>query len=72
MREEWLSGLKHWFAKSKYNFFVPWVRIPFPPNKIEVSFGLYVIKISTQNWSKIVPSGWSIFVFQRKLNQRFI
>ncbi len=29
--EEWLSGLRHWFAKSAYIFVVPWVRIPFLP-----------------------------------------
>lgn len=29
--EEWLSGLRHWFAKSAYNVFVPWVQIPFLP-----------------------------------------
>ena len=30
-REGWLSGLRHWFAKSAYNLLVPWVRIPFLP-----------------------------------------
>lgn len=29
--EVWLSGLRHWFAKSTYNKIVSWVRIPFPP-----------------------------------------
>ncbi|OIW15497.1 hypothetical protein TanjilG_32901 [Lupinus angustifolius] len=28
--EVWLSGLRHWFAKSTYNKIVSWVRIPFP------------------------------------------
>nr|GMC58548.1 hypothetical protein TanjilG_32901 [Ipomoea batatas]GMD77933.1 hypothetical protein TanjilG_32901 [Ipomoea batatas] len=27
----WLSGLRHWFAKSTYKKIVSWVRIPFPP-----------------------------------------
>lgn len=26
--EWWLSGLKRWFAKSVYNIFISWVRIP--------------------------------------------
>ncbi|KAF1893360.1 hypothetical protein Lal_00001826 [Lupinus albus] len=29
--EVWLSGLRHWFAKSTYKKIVSWVRIPFPP-----------------------------------------
>lgn len=29
--EGWLSGLRHWFAKSTYKKIVSWVRIPFPP-----------------------------------------
>ena len=29
--EKWLSGLKHWFAKSAYNDFISWVQIPFSP-----------------------------------------
>ena len=28
LKERWLSGRKRWFAKSKYMFRVPWVRIP--------------------------------------------
>ena len=31
LREEWLSGLRHWFAKSKGSVAAAWVRIPFPP-----------------------------------------
>lgn len=30
--EEWLSGSRHWFAKSAYTVCVPWVQIPFLPN----------------------------------------
>lgn len=44
--ERWLSGLKRWFAKSKYNKIIPWVRIPFFPIKIRKTPMIFFVIIS--------------------------
>ena len=41
-KEEWLSGLKHWFAKSKYNFFCTMGSNPFS-SKIRINFHLSLL-----------------------------
>lgn len=41
LQEKWLSGLKHWFAKSTYNFVVSWVRIPSFPLILHLIFYVF-------------------------------